>query len=181
MALKICGINDTETLLCKISPIRIQVPTWCTSFYQQVLACWFLFFSVEPKNYIEILDKGQSWGFTSRSTARVILGQVLRIAIEILEEKIQYNQYIKIHDKPLGKKFDFLKQCGIIHIRDIGDEKGLMSKTNIEVKYGCHLPILTYNSIISALPIKWKDKIKTNKKQLRTINYDIKHMHKNVS
>ena len=24
--------------------------------------------------------KGQSWGFTSRSTARVILGQVLRIA-----------------------------------------------------------------------------------------------------
>ena len=25
-------------------------------------------------------DKGQSWGFTSRSTARVILGQVLRIA-----------------------------------------------------------------------------------------------------
>ena len=26
------------------------------------------------------MDKGQSWGFTSRSTARVILGQVLRIA-----------------------------------------------------------------------------------------------------
>ena len=26
------------------------------------------------------LVKGQSWGFTSRSTARVILGQVLRIA-----------------------------------------------------------------------------------------------------
>ena len=25
-------------------------------------------------------DKGQSWGFTSRSTARVILGQVLRNA-----------------------------------------------------------------------------------------------------
>ena len=26
------------------------------------------------------IHKGQSWGFTSRSTARVILGQVLRIA-----------------------------------------------------------------------------------------------------
>ena len=26
------------------------------------------------------VSKGQSWGFTSRSTARVILGQVLRIA-----------------------------------------------------------------------------------------------------
>ena len=26
------------------------------------------------------MNKGQSWGFTSRSTARVILGQVLRIA-----------------------------------------------------------------------------------------------------
>ena len=130
----------------------MQVPTWCTSFYRQVLACWFSFFSVEPKNYIEIL-----------------------------EEKIQYNQYIKIQDKSLGKNFDFLKQCGIIHIRDIVDEKGLMSKTNIEVKYGCHIPILTYNSIISALPIKWKDKIKTNKKALSTINYDIKHIHKNVS
>ena len=152
LALKICGINDTETLLCKISPIRIQVPTWCTSFYRQVLACWFSFFSVEPKNYIEIL-----------------------------EEKIQYNQYVKIQDKPLGKHSDFLKQCGIIHIRDIVDEKGLMSKTNIEVKYGCHIPNLTYNSIISALPIKWKDKIKTNKKPLSTINYDIKHIHKNVS
>ena len=138
MALKICGINDTETLLCKISPIRIQVPIWCTSFYRQVLACWFSFFSVEPKNHIEIL-----------------------------EEKIQYNQYIKIQDKPLGKNFDFLKQCGIIHISDIVDEKGLMSKTNIEVKYGCHIPILTYNSIISALPIKWKDKIKTNKKTIK--------------
>ena len=62
LALKICGINDTELLLCKISPIRIQV----TSFYGQVLACWFSFFSVEPK-----------------------------IHIEILEEKIQYNQHIK--------------------------------------------------------------------------------------
>ena len=152
LALKVCGINDTETLLCKISPIRIQVPTWCTSFYRQVLACRFSFFLVEPKNYIEIL-----------------------------EEKIQYNQYIKIQGKPLGKNFDFLKQCGIIHTRDIVDEKGLMSKTNIEVKYGCHIPILTYNSIISALPIKWKDKIKTNKKPLSTINYDIKHIHKNVS
>ena len=29
---------------------------------------------------LEVLVKGQSWGFTSRSTARVILGQVLRIA-----------------------------------------------------------------------------------------------------
>ena len=28
----------------------------------------------------EKLTKGQSWGFTSHSTARVILGQVLRIA-----------------------------------------------------------------------------------------------------
>ena len=130
MALKICGINDPKFLSCKISPIRIQVPTWCSSFYRQVLVCWFSFFSVEPKNYKEIL-----------------------------EEKIQYNQYIKIQDKPLGKNLDFLKQCGIIHIRDIVDEKGLMSKTKKEVKNGCHLPILTYNSIISALPIKWKDKI----------------------
>ena len=31
--------------------------------------------------YIVTIDaKGQSWGFKSRSTARVILGQVLRIA-----------------------------------------------------------------------------------------------------
>ena len=43
------------------------------------------FCSLETKNYlsktIKCLTKvkGQSWGFTSRSTARVILGQVLRI------------------------------------------------------------------------------------------------------
>ena len=28
----------------------------------------------------QVVFKGQSWGFMSRSTARVILGQVLRIA-----------------------------------------------------------------------------------------------------
>ena len=32
------------------------------------------------KKKIKEYFKGQSWGFTSRSTARVILGQVLRIA-----------------------------------------------------------------------------------------------------
>ena len=31
-------------------------------------------------DYMKSGEKGQSWGFTSRSTARVILGQVLRIA-----------------------------------------------------------------------------------------------------
>ena len=101
-------------------------------------------------------------------------------SIAILEEKIQYNQYIKIQDKPLGKNFDFLKQCGIIQIRDIIDKKGLMSKTNIKVKYACHIPILTYNSIISALPMKWQDKIKI-KKPLSTINHNINHNNKNVS
>ena len=38
--------------------------------------------SIRESHLVEPLmaDKGQSWGFTSRSTARVILGQVLRIA-----------------------------------------------------------------------------------------------------
>ena len=57
LALKMCDINDTETLLCKMGPTRIQVLTWCTSFCRQVLACWFSFFLVEPKNYIVILGE----------------------------------------------------------------------------------------------------------------------------
>ena len=96
------------------------------------------------------------------------------------EQKIQYRQYVKIQDKHLGTNFDFLKQCGIIHIRDIVDEKGLISKTYIEVKYGCHISILMYNSFTSALPTKWKVKIKTNK-PLRTINHEIKYIPKNIS
>ena len=41
-----------------------------------------------------IYCKGQSWGFTSRSTARVILGQVLRIATcgTRTHAKIVYNK-----------------------------------------------------------------------------------------
>ena len=42
----------------------------------------------------------------------------------------------------------------------------------MELKYGCHIPILTYNSVISALLLKWKNKIKS------TINDDKIHMHK---
>ena len=42
----------------------------------------FVFSSYGLKDMHTLLkvNKGQSWGFTSRSTARVILGQVLRIA-----------------------------------------------------------------------------------------------------
>ena len=51
-------------------------PDFMTSNLDSVQICtWPRFLLVKGTKV-----KGQSWGFTSRSTARVILGQVLRIA-----------------------------------------------------------------------------------------------------
>ena len=49
------------------------------------------FRTVTDNKLFESLHKqSQSWGFTSRSTARVILGQVLRIAKNVLPLDIVY-------------------------------------------------------------------------------------------
>ena len=62
--------NKFWHLLCKIL-ISICVK-WC---FEIVAHSCSRFWTLTP-----MWDKGQSWGFTSRSTARVILGQVLRVA-----------------------------------------------------------------------------------------------------
>ena len=60
--------------------LKIYETPKTTEFYTVII--FFIFFCEKgPKIQFQLgLVKGQSWGFTSRSTARVILGQVLRIA-----------------------------------------------------------------------------------------------------
>ena len=63
---------------------------WCSSFYKQVLECWFNFFSKEPDSYLEIL-----------------------------QENINNNRFIKIGNEQLDKNFDFLNSHSTIKIADI--------------------------------------------------------------
>ena len=66
-----CGINNI------IGTILLTWVSLSTDGFDVVFQCALLHWFGEMSS---VWVKGQSWGFKSRSTARVILGQVLRIA-----------------------------------------------------------------------------------------------------
>ena len=83
---------------------------------------------------------------------------------EIINQSITENKYIRIDNKPIS--YDFL---GIINmtklrkmkLKDIIDNNWkLITKHSLEQKLQNRISILRYMSIIKAIPISWKEKIK---------------------
>ena len=100
----------------------------CNTFYRQVLEYyWFNFYSKEPESYLEVI-----------------------------QENIQYNKFLKIGNKQLDKSFDFLKKHNIIEMADIIVDRYFMSKDCLETKMNDNISTLFYNSLICAIPQKWK-------------------------
>ena len=57
IAKEIIGIKNKKLLLSKQSFEDLKFPPWCSSFYKQVMECWFDFFSKEPDSYLEIIQE----------------------------------------------------------------------------------------------------------------------------
>ena len=80
-------------------------------------------------------------------------------ADEILDEYLWYNRSILI-----DKKTTFLKswnEGGIKRISDVMKFNGLIrSKEDLANEFGIHIDIMKYNSLISAIPSKWKQCVK---------------------
>ena len=70
IVLVMTGSYNQKLLLHKQNFEDLKLPPWCNNFYKQVLECWYKFFSKEPETYLEII-----------------------------QEKIQYNKFLKIGEK----------------------------------------------------------------------------------
>ena len=100
-------------------------------FYYQVIKCWFDFHSKEPAPK-----------FTSK-------------------EMLWNNKFILIDNKPVNKLFCNWKKQGINRIEDIVNGNGI-PYTCIELrrKYNVAIKQMDYNSLINAIPSKWKTNVK---------------------
>ena len=81
IASEMIGVWNKKLLLHKQDFQDLNFPVWCNIFYRQVLEYWFNFYSKEPESYLEVI-----------------------------QENIQYNKFLKIGNKQLDKSFDFLKK-----------------------------------------------------------------------
>ena len=151
IALVMTGSYNQKLLLHKQNFEDLKLPPWCNNFYKQVLECWYNFFSKEPETYLEII-----------------------------QEKIQYNKFLKIGEKQLDNSFDFLKQHNILRVVDIIEGNNFMTKVELETKMTYGISALFYNSLICAIPQRWKLLIRSNKKPNNYLEHDISHLRKNI-
>jgi hypothetical protein len=74
---------------------------------------------------------------------------------DIIEQMICNNSLIKIEHTIISEKrwpFENIK-----NIKDIIDDRGqIASRDYLANKFNVNIPIMTYNSVISAIPIRWK-------------------------
>ena len=142
------GIWNKKLLLHKQDFQDVNFPVWCKTFYRQVLEYWFNFYSKESESYLEVI-----------------------------QENIQYNKFLKIGNKQLDKSFDFLKKHNIIKIADIIVDSNFMSKDLLETKMNYNISTLFYNSLICAIPQKWKLLISAHNIP-NYLKHDITHLKK---
>ena len=83
-------------------------------------------------------------------------------AEEILDEYLWYNRFLIIDNKPVFIKF--WNESGIKRISDIIRIDGsLRTKQELSNEFGIQIDIMKYNSLISAIPSKWKKCIRESK------------------
>ena len=116
-----------------------------TLFYKQILDFWYEFYSIEPNNKY------------------------------VCKEIIWNNIFIQVNGRPISTHYGELLSCGIRTMEDIGDQSGkTLLKHQLDAKYGVNINIMFYNSIIHAIPSKWK-KIMTDSARTETSAIDNDH------
>ena len=114
---------DVKTILQYV--LDNQYLSFNSSFYEQILMCWYGIHSREPNTLNEVL-----------------------------QTMLWHNKYITIGEQPVVFQ-DWIKKGiqNIRHVVD--DNGNILSKNELEMTYGCNIKQMSYNSLISALPKKW--------------------------
>ena len=114
--------------------------------------------------------------------------------IEILNQYVMYNQFIKVGGEPIST-FS-IKHNDMINIKiiDIISNSGqFLSFDNLINQLQTHLSLMQYNSIISSIPVKWKEILRNKVPSLKLeeyrlldypyikINNRLKHISKTVN
>ena len=144
------GVWNKKLLLHKQNFEDLNFPVWCNTFKRQVLEYWFNFHSKEPGSYLEVI-----------------------------QENIQHNKFLKIGNKQLDKSFS--EKNTIIKIADIIVDSNFMSKDHLETKMNKNISTLFYNSLICAIPQKWKLLIRAHNIPNNNLKHDITRLKKDIS
>ena len=104
-----------------------------TPFYQQVLKHWYDIYSKEP------------------------------IEDDIVNEKLWNNRFILINRKPVNNDYIQWQRHGINTISELVNSEGVfLTLEQLNIKYSTSLQIMAYNSLIHAIPSKWKYVMRQN-------------------
>ena len=114
-------------------------PSWTnkcrTKFHKQLLECWLKLYDQEPKDIKYLYT-----------------------------QYITHNRYIKINNKEINNSITRCSDSHTLIIKDFIDtEQNIKPYHEFKRTYNTKMNILEYNSIISAIPKSWKQKIRTNK------------------
>ena len=72
----------------------------------------------------------------------------------IKHENLWYNKFILIANKPVC--YSDWKSAGITKLNDIFDNGSVLTKEQLHLKYNLPIKTMTYNSLIQAIPMRWK-------------------------
>ena len=73
---------------------------------------------------------------------------------EIINQVLWYNSEIKINNRMIY--YPELYDRGVSYLKDITAGNKIMKQNEIEYVYGCTIDTMKYNSLIAAIPNKWK-------------------------
>lgn len=121
----------SEHLLAK-TDLRYLTNT-LTPFYSQLMGIWYKLYISEPKQ-----------------------------AQDILQEKLFYNSFILVGKAPITKGYESWKQNNICLIQDLVNPQtgGFYTIAELAQKYMTDIDTMNYNSLITAVPLRWKSAIK---------------------
>ena len=116
-----------------------------TTFHKQVLEAWYNVTNIDP---VKIDD--------------------------ILNQYLLYNQHIKINGKIIRESFFNSSVASTLKVSDIIEKNGrILSIDRLNIKINVCIPLLKYNSLISAIPQKWKGIMRENVTKITPEQYSL--------
>jgi hypothetical protein len=128
------SLTHITTNLVKSKQSLAYLPKCQSIFYRQVLDTWYKLYSVPPSD------------------------------INIPEELLWENKFILIGGKPAGKDYKKWQMHNIWKIKHIVNISGqFLTLTQMQNKYNVMINLMQYNSIVHAIPSKWKAILRAGK------------------
>jgi hypothetical protein len=123
--------------------------------------------TTKPKNFPHFYWKVmESWFEIKKLT-----NPVEKNPMDIRRECLWLNELIKIGNKTM--KWNNWRKKGINIVHDLINEQGLfLSPKDLEEKFNIKINIFNYNALKDAIPLKWRQKVKTMKIPNNAVSFD---------